>query len=88
MARESFDTNLMKVIAAELYFIAGMQAAREMYSKSYFALGGPEKVAVDQAVVTHVGTNFQNLVPELFQGQSFQQAVGFQAPGAEPTTGS
>jgi hypothetical protein len=38
-----FETNLMRLIAAELYFLAGMQAAREMYGKSFSLLGWASK---------------------------------------------
>jgi hypothetical protein len=39
MPDDKFEANLLKVIAAELYFSLGLQAAREMYGKSYFSLG-------------------------------------------------
>jgi hypothetical protein len=52
---ETFDTNLLRLIAAELYFLLGMQTARELLGKSYFALGANEKVVVDQAVLAQVG---------------------------------
>jgi hypothetical protein len=50
MAEENFDTNLLRWISAELYFLLGMQAAREMFGKSYFSLGAGERIAVDNAV--------------------------------------
>ena len=52
---EDFGENLLKMIAAELYFLLGMQASREMYGRSYFSLGAGEKQAVDQAVLGAVG---------------------------------
>jgi hypothetical protein len=36
---DKFELNLLKTVVAELYFSLGMQAAREMYGKSYFSLG-------------------------------------------------
>jgi hypothetical protein len=36
---ETFDTQLAKLIAAELFFLLGMHAARDLFEKSYFALG-------------------------------------------------
>jgi hypothetical protein len=41
---ETFDTNLLKLIAAELYFLLGMQTARELFGKSYFALGVNDEI--------------------------------------------
>jgi hypothetical protein len=79
MANGAFDTNLLKMIAAELYFSVGMTVAREMYGKSYFALGVLEKAAVDQAVFAGVGANFQNITPELLKGATLDSKVGFQA---------
>jgi deoxyxylulose-5-phosphate synthase len=51
MAEEKFSDNLLRAIAAELHFLNGMTAAREMFGKSYFSLGLSEKIAVDQAAV-------------------------------------
>jgi hypothetical protein len=39
IAEETFDQNLMRMIAAELHFLGGMTAAREMFGKGYFLLG-------------------------------------------------
>jgi hypothetical protein len=83
MADESFETNVLRSISAQLYFLVGMTAAREMFGKSYFSLGIPEKVAVDQAVVTHVGMNYQALTPEFLKGQTTQPKAGFQPPTEE-----
>ena len=84
---EKFELNLLKMVAAELYFSLGMQAAREMYGKSYFSLGVAEKVAVDQMVNQSVTANFQGLNPDLPMFQTVQKPVGFQnqpAPKTEP----
>ena len=61
MADENFSDNLLRAIAAELHFLTGMTAAREMYSKSYFALGVSEKATVDQMVLGMVASNYQGL---------------------------
>lgn len=80
MPDDSFESNLLRTIAAELYFLAGMNAAREMFGKSYFALGQAEKTLIDQAVLTHVGSNYQALTPEFLKGQATQPKVGFSQP--------
>jgi hypothetical protein len=80
----TFDQNLLRVISAELYFLAGMQAAREMYTKGYFALGVVEKLAVDQAVEGMVASNFHRYTPQFFATpQPTPGPVGFAPPQSE-----
>jgi hypothetical protein len=80
MAEEKFSDNLMRAIAAELHFLNGMTVAREMFGKSYFALGIGEKAAVDQAVTTMVASNYQVVMtPEGLASQVPQQPAGFRA---------
>jgi len=80
MAEEKFSDNLMRMIGAELHFLNGMTAAREMYGKSYFALGVTEKATIDQTVFGMVAANYQALTPEFLASQQVQQPVGFRAP--------
>ena len=82
MIEEEFHANLLKSIAASLFFLVGMTASREMYGKSYFSLGNAEKAALDQVVLGFVGYNFQSLTPEALRGRASQQPVGFQASPA------
>jgi hypothetical protein len=88
MAEATFSENLMRAIAAELHFLNGMTAAREMYGKSYFSLGLGEKAAVDQAVFGMVAGNFQTLTAESLVEQKTPEPVGFRVPPATPTTGT
>ena len=67
---EDFQLNILKLICAELYFLAGMSVAREMYGKSYFALGVGEKAAVDQATNSQIFGNLASLTPALFAQQT------------------
>jgi hypothetical protein len=80
MAEEKFNDNLLRMIGAELHLLAGMTAAREMFSKSYFSLGIGEKAAVDQAVFGMLAANYQSLTPEFLATQQTQQQMGFRAP--------
>jgi hypothetical protein len=80
-----FNTNLMRFLAGQLHLLLSMTAAREMFAKSYFALGVAEKAAVDQMVTGSVAGNFQQLTPALLAAQQVQQPVGFGIPAAEPT---
>ncbi len=77
---DEFQTNLLRVVAAQMYFSLALQAAREMYDKSYFALGVLEKTAVEQAVLAAVGGNYQAMTPEFLKGQAPKPPVGFQPP--------
>lgn len=43
--------NLLCMIAVQLQFANAMNAAREMFGRSYFSLGAPETAAVHQAVL-------------------------------------
>ena len=87
MVEESFSDNLMRVIAAELHFLNAMTAAREMFGKSYFALGIPEKIAVDQAVLGSIAANYQAITPAFLAAQQPQQPMGFGVPASSPMPG-
>ncbi len=78
MANNSFLTNVARMIAAELYASLNMQAAREMFGKSYFSLGVGEKAILDQAVFEMIALNYQAVTPERLD-QKITQAVGFQS---------
>jgi hypothetical protein len=80
MPNGEFETNLLRMIAAELYFSLGMQASHEMYGKSYFSLGVGERAAVDQAVLGGVGGNYQALTADFLRGEVAKPPVGFQTP--------
>jgi|HubBroStandDraft_5_1064220.scaffolds.fasta_scaffold1851758_2 hypothetical protein len=75
-----FETNLLKMIAAELHFLSAVSTSRELYGKSYFSLGASEKVAVDQMVFGLVGSNYVGITPEMLKSQTTTSTAGFQAP--------
>lgn len=84
MADENFTDNLLRAIYAQLFFQSGLLAAREMFGKSYFALGVTEKIAVDQAVLGMVAGNFQSTTAESLVSQPDRQPMGFRVPSAAP----
>ncbi len=86
MASDDFVVNLSRVIAGTLYFSVSMQAAREMYGKSYFALGTQEKVSLDQAVFGSIAANYQAITPESLRLQTSTQPAGFHVESAKPDT--
>lgn len=73
---QDYATNLFRSVLANLYFQTAMQVSREMFGKSYFALGLAEKTAVDQTAFAHVASNYNALTPE-FYGQPDRQPAGF-----------
>ena len=76
-----FQLEVIKLVAAELYFLTGMTAAREMYGKSYFSLGVTEKAAVDQLVWSQISGNLAAITPQIFAKQiPGQKSAGFQIP--------
>jgi len=77
MTDETYKENLLRAAVAHLTLLNGMTAAREMFQKSYFALGSGEKVAVDQAVFGMVAANYQNLTPEYLAAAKPAPPVGF-----------
>jgi hypothetical protein len=85
MAEEQFSDNLLRMVAAELHFLSGLTAAREMYGKSYFSLGVGEKTAVDQAVLGMIAGNYQWVTLENLAGQKASEPMGFRVP-SEPKT--
>jgi hypothetical protein len=80
MPEEIFETNIMRMLAAELYFSLSMNASREFYGKSYFSFSQIEKTALDQLVFSGVAGNFQAITPENLRKQTTQQPAGFQVP--------
>jgi invasion protein IalB len=48
MADETFEQNLLRMIAGTLHNLTVLTAAREMFGRSYFSLGVSEKAIVDQ----------------------------------------
>src|SRR6185437_805643 len=87
MATDEFQLNLMRLFCAELYFLLGMNAAREMYGKSYFALGLGEKAAVDQAVFGTVANTYQSLTPEFLRDQQAVPQQQQRSAGSRGETG-
>jgi hypothetical protein len=69
MNGDDFSINLMRLIAAQQFFLCGLQAAREMFGKSYFALGVQEKNSVDQAVTQNIGANYQSINADTLKTQ-------------------
>jgi hypothetical protein len=84
MPTDSFDANLLRMIAAELWFSNRLQAAREFFGKSYLSLSGAEKASVDQLVLGAIGADYQAITPDWLQTQKAQQPLGFQAPTDTP----
>jgi hypothetical protein len=83
MADDKFETNLLRMICAQLFFSLALSASRELYGKSYFSLGVAEKLAIDQMIWQQVSTNYQGLTPQALRIPTDQKPVGFHT---SPTT--
>jgi hypothetical protein len=44
-----------------------MNAARDMFGKSYFALGITEKAALDHVIAVTIGANYSGISPEFLR---------------------
>ena len=87
MANQEFDTALLRLIAAESYFLCSMSASRELYGKSYFSLGVAEKQAVDQTVLNAIAANLSSVTPE-WLGVADPKQRGFRGPSPDPSGSS
>lgn len=85
---EDFQTILLRLCVASLFSLVSIEVAREMFGKSYFALGLAEKTAVDQSAIGLIGSNFQTLTEEslkkVLAQQGPQNPVGFAPPASAP----
>lgn len=88
MKDDQYDNILLRLSVASLFASVSLQVAREMYSKSYFALGQGEKIAVDQAAFGLVAGNYQATTEEALRkvlggANQPQNAVGFVPPSSK-----
>lgn len=83
MPEEKFETNLLRMIAAELYSSFSLEVSRAMFGKEYFALGVGERATVDQAVFAQVTANYQAITPDLLKTNPAGNPVGFQASSSK-----
>jgi hypothetical protein len=88
MADETFEQNLLRMLAGTLHFLTTLTAAREMFGRSYFSLGVSEKAIVDQAVVAQAAGNFQVITPEFLATQQAAAPVGFHSPATKQSAES
>lgn len=83
---QSYETKLLRLVAAETFFLCSMVASREMYGKSYFSLGVSEKQTLDQSVLNQIGGNFQALTLAWFGEPTEAQKAGFHPSDTEKAT--
>ena len=81
-----FETNVLRVIAASASALVTLTIAREMYGKSYFALGVHEKGLVDDAAGRMVASRYTELTPDYLGRSGSSGSMGFQAPQAPAQT--
>ena len=83
---ESFDTNLLRLIAAHLASVVAMTVAREMFGKGYFALGVQERAIVDANTFQLTASHYQQLTADKLANPTGPPVAGFQGPPAPPKT--
>lgn len=74
MPEEDFQSNLLKMIAASAYSGFCLAASRELFGKSYYALGLVEKEACDRTALGQVLTNYREITPALLSNAPQQEA--------------
>lgn len=80
MAHDNFQTALLRLLAAEMWTLISMNAAREMFGKSYFALGVAEKSALDHMIASNIASNFGGISPEFLRSPQPQPLVAGFSP--------
>jgi len=76
MGQQNFELDLLRLLVAELWFAISMKAARELYGRSYFALGVGERVALDHMMAATVGATYSDITPILLRPQP-RRIAGF-----------
>jgi len=82
---DTFDTNLFRLTAAAASTLVTLAVARELFGKSYFALGIAERAIVDRNAFEIVAAQYQSMTPERFGGTP-SGTMGFQPPPQIPPT--
>lgn len=80
MAEEIFSDNLLRMIVAEMHVSNCAAAARDLFQRSYYALGQTERAIVDKTILDMVAGNFQVLTADFLASQKQQNPVGFVPP--------
>lgn len=87
----AFETNLMRLIAAQNFLWLALQLSRDLFGKPYCTLSVQEKQIVDQQMHSAVSGNYTAMTAELLERPqpAPNTGFGFQHPQTETTkTGS
>jgi hypothetical protein len=76
MGQENFEVDLLRFLVAELWFAISMKAARELFGRSYFALGLGERAALDHMLAVTVGATYLQITPALLRPE-LMRVTGF-----------
>jgi hypothetical protein len=77
MSKEESESNLLRTVAAQLHLLASLATARELFGKSYFALGMSEQLAADQAAWNMVADNYRFPMSEALAAKTQKEPIGF-----------
>jgi hypothetical protein len=83
---DQFTENLLRALLAHAMLANAMTAAREVFGKSYFSLGLPERAAVDQMVRGFVGSDYHAITPGYLAEQQPHPPMGFGISRSEAPT--
>lgn len=81
MKDDEYTTNLLRMVAAELYFLCRLQTSQSLLGKGYFSLGTDERQIVDRTVFEHTGGTYSNITPNFLKTVA-PSTAGFQTPSA------
>jgi hypothetical protein len=76
MGQQNFEVDLLRLLVSELWFAISMKAARELFGRSYFALGYGERVALDHIMAATVGATYLEITPALLRPE-LRRVTGF-----------
>jgi len=62
MADETFEVNLLRMIAAELWLSNRLHVARDLFERCYLSLSQAERGMVDQTVFAVLGADYALII--------------------------
>lgn len=84
MSDANYPTDLLRLVASQLYLQNLLTVSRDMFGKPYFALGLGEKDAVDKTTLQHIDLIYRYIGPDFFRRPEPSNPVGFGIPKPDP----
>ncbi len=77
---ENFDTNLMRMIAANTSALLLLQISQDLFGKAYLSLSDVERSSVDSAFHNLGSSLYSWIHPDLFPKMESGSRMGFRSP--------